>query len=317
MILGKFMPLHLGHKYLIDFALNFTDRLTILVCSIPSEPIPGKLRYQWVKEMFPEADVIHVDEQLPQEPCEHPDFWQIWHDLVKSRIPCDIDYCFASEDYGWKLAEVIGAEYVPVDHGRVIVPVSGSMIREYPMINWKFLPSCVRPFFLKRICIFGPESTGKSTLTRQLAEHYDTVCVDEYARALLDFKDGRCDKSDIELIARGQIASEDALAQQAEKVLFCDTDLITTCIWSDILFNNCPEWLKKAANERIYDLYLVTDIDIPWEFDNQRYLPDKRPKFLDRCIYELKSRSRPFVKISGDRDTRFNMACQAVDRLLN
>src|SRR5204863_4000120 len=79
LLLGKFLPPHLGHCYLADFARNFVDRLTILVCSIAAEPIPGRLRYQWMRELFAaDCDVVHVTEELPQEPADHPDFWPIW-----------------------------------------------------------------------------------------------------------------------------------------------------------------------------------------------------------------------------------------------
>ena len=84
LILGKFLPPHAGHLYLADFARNFAERLTILVCSLPGDPIPGELRYAWMRELFPAARVIHIDRELPQEPGEHPRFWDIWRDVVTS-----------------------------------------------------------------------------------------------------------------------------------------------------------------------------------------------------------------------------------------
>src|SRR5699024_6196481 len=113
----------------------------------------------------------------------------------------------------------------------------------------------------------GPESTGKSTLARDLASHFDTRYVHEYARPLLDFKDGRFDWEDIERIARGQAAAEDALATRANRVLFCDTDPLSTTIWSDVFFGKCPQWVAKEAEKRRYDLYLLLDIDVDWVDD--------------------------------------------------
>jgi HTH-type transcriptional regulator, transcriptional repressor of NAD biosynthesis genes len=317
MILGKFMPPHLGHQYLVDFARNYVDRLTVLVCSIQSEPIPGYLRYCWMREMFPDVGVVHVTDENPQEPKEHPDFWQIWYDTICRVLPTGPDYVFASEDYGWKLAEILGATYIPVDHMRSTVNISGTKVRQNPIANWNYIPPCVRPYFVRRICIFGPESTGKSTLAQNLASHYNTVWVSEYARGLLDFKGGWCDFEDIPKIAKGQIASEDALARQANRLLFCDTDLLTTTIWSDVLFGECPQWIHDEANRRTYDLYLLLDVDVPWVDDSQRFLPHLREQFRDRCIQSLESRGRRFVVIRGSWAERFELSVAAVDGILH
>src|SRR5207244_7794100 len=138
-----------------------------------------------------------------------------------------LDYVLASEDYGEKLAEVLGATFVPVDRARVAVPVSATEIRANPSATWPFLPRCVRPYFVRRVCVVGPESTGKSTLAARLAASLDTVHVPEYARALLEAHDGRLEALDIPKIARGQLASEDALARSANRVLVCAPDVLT------------------------------------------------------------------------------------------
>ncbi|MBI2839218.1 MAG: AAA family ATPase [Acidobacteria bacterium] len=318
LIIGKFLPPHQGHQYLFDFARSYAERLTVLVCTLRTEPIPGETRAAWVREMIPCARVVHVTDENPQDPREHPEFWQIWERTIRRVLPEGPDFVFASESYGWKLAEVLGAEYVPVDHARQLVPISGSEIRDRPMQNWDYIPSCVRPHYVRRVCVFGPESTGKSSLARQLAKHYRTVYAAEYARGLLDHKDGRCDPEDIERIARGHIASEEALARQANRVLFCDTDVITTTIWSEILFGGCPKWIREEADRRAYHLYLLTDVDVPWVKDPQRYQPadTDRRKFLQRCIGELERRRRPYARISGTWEERFARACAAVDDLL-
>ena len=223
---------------------------------------------------------------------------------------------FASEPYGSHLAEVVGARYVPVDHRRELVPVSATEVRNDPTAHWPYLPSCVRPYYVRRVCLFGPESTGKTALARKLAAHYDTRCVLEYARPLLDFKEGRCDPEDIPRIANGQLASEAALARQANRVLFCDTDVLTTAIWSDVLFGTCPEWVRAAAERQTYDLYLLMDTDIEWEDDGQRFLRAERHLLLERYRRALEGRDRPYLKVSGDYPARFEIARAAVDELL-
>ena len=181
MLLGKFLPPHKGHCFLVDFASNFVDKLTIVVGTLPSEPIPGKLRYRWMKELFPQAQVVHLDKVLPQEPSEHPDFWDIWEQELRAILPQTPDVVFASESYGHKLAEVLNARFIPVDPQRNSIPTSGTAIRENPFANWKYIPGPVRPYFLKRVCLFGPESTGKSTMAQKLANHFETTFVPEYA----------------------------------------------------------------------------------------------------------------------------------------
>ena len=105
---------------------------------------------------------------------------------------------------------------------RSTVPISGTMIRQDPLRHWSYIPRCVRPYFVKRICLFGPESTGKSTLAQQLGEDFGTVVVPEFARTYLELRHGQIELSDMELIARGQAANEDALALQANRLLFCE-----------------------------------------------------------------------------------------------
>lgn len=316
MILGKFLPPHAGHRYLVDFARNYCDDLTILVCTLEREPIEGALRYHWMRRIFPDCRVIHITDDVPQTPDEHPEFWPIWRALILRAMPEGVDQVFASEDYGFKLAEVLNADFIPVDPARELMAVSGSAIRENPLKNWRYIPDEVRPYYLRRVCIFGPESTGKSTLTADLARHFDTLYVHEYARPLLNYKDGHCDYPDIERIARGQAAAEDALAPRANRVLFCDTDPLTTTLWSDVLFGKCPDWVQQEAERRTYDLYLLLDTDVDWVDDTQRYFPEpeKRRAFFERCKEALDQRNRPYVHIHGSWAERFKRAVAGVEQ---
>lgn len=314
LVLGKFLPPHMGHKYVIDFARNYVDELIIVVGIRPEDPIPGELRIAWMKEMFPDCQIIKVVDENPEE--NHPDFWKTWEKTLRKALPYIPEYFFASENYGWKLSEILGMTYIPVDHHRRLVPVSGSKIRENPMKYWKYIPEVVRPYFVKRVCIFGPESTGKTTLTRKLAKHFKTVFCDEYARGLLEFCHGDVKYNHIDTIARGHKASEEALARQSNKILFSDTDIITTIIWSRVLFKKVPAWLDGEVKNRKYDLYLLMDVDVPWVADEQRYLPTRRKWFLNLCIKELKKYKRNYVLVGGNWDERFNKSVSEVEKIL-
>lgn len=317
MLLGKFLPPHNGHRYLVDFARHFCDDLTVLLCTLPSEPIPGSLRFAWMKQLFPGCRVIHNEDILPQEPEEHPDFWQLWHDSIRRRLPSGPDIVFASEEYGKPLAALLGARFVPVDIAREQVPISGTAIRRDPMRNWEYIPIPVRPWYLRKVCIFGPESTGKTTLASRLAEHFQTRWVAEYARTWLEYQSRDCQPEDMRVIAKGQLASERAMSLHANKLLFCDTDLLTTNIWSQKFWGiPLPKELLKEAEEASYDLTLLCDVDVPWVDDSQRYFPEGRREFFDICEAELIRCGRKYLRIHGDWEQRWRQSVEAVELLL-
>lgn len=316
MVLGKFLPPHLGHVYLCEFARSYVDELCVVVGTLKREPIPGALRHRWMTELVPGARVVHLDEELPQDPSEHPEFWRLWKEALGRVLPFRPGYVFASEAYGAPLAQALGAAFVPVDLARTAVPVSGTMIREDPMAHWDFLPRCVRPHFAKRVCVFGPESSGKTTLARELAARFRTVWVPEYARTHLEAQGGEIGAGDIPKIARGQRAAEEALARDANRLLVLDTDLLETTVWAEALFGACPDWIREEASRRPADLTLLTDVDIPWVADPVRYLPDERRSFFERCRAALEAAGRRYVVLSGSREQRLEAAAGAVEPLL-
>jgi NadR type nicotinamide-nucleotide adenylyltransferase len=169
---------------------------------------------------------------------------------------------------------------------------------------------------LVKVCIFGPESTGKSTLAEKLAKHYKTTHVPEFAKGLIFAQSGQIAPDDIPRIARGQLQSEMETAQKASRVLFCDTDLITTKIWSEHLYGQCPQWIADAANLQDYDLYLLMDVDTPWVADLHRFSPEERQSFLEKCRQELDARKIRYTKLSGGWDHKFEAACREINKLL-
>lgn len=319
LLLGKFLPPHRGHQYLVEFAQAYVDELYVVVGTLAREPIPGALRHRWMQEIAPRARVIHLDEELPQEPSEHPDFWEIWRAALRRVVPARVDYVFASEDYGAPLARVLGATFVPVDPGRDAVPISATRVREAPMAAFPYLPRCVRPHYAKRVCVFGPESTGKTTLARDLARRFGTAWTPEYARVHLEAKaspESPPDAADFAAIARGQRAAEEARARDADRVLILDTDLLLTTVWAEVMLGECPPALREAAEGRLADLYLLTDVDVPFVDDPVRYLPDRRREFFARCRHALEARGLRHVVLSGDRPARAVAAVAAVTALV-
>ena len=176
LIVGKFCPPHAGHRFLIETALAQVDHLDVLVCSHLSHTIPGELRGQWLREIHPRACVKVIDDPGHDDDSQ---FWAEYTIRLLGRVP---DIVFSSEDYGEPYARLMKCRHIMVDRERMRVPISGRMIRSAPFEHWKYLDPCVRAYYLRRIRVVGAESTGKTTLARALAEHYDTAWVPEYAR---------------------------------------------------------------------------------------------------------------------------------------
>jgi NadR type nicotinamide-nucleotide adenylyltransferase len=170
---------------------------------------------------------------------------------------------------------------------------------------------------LAKIAITGPESTGKSMLAGQLADHYRTVWVPEYAREFINNLDRPYNQADILEIAKGQIRSETAICRQASELLICDTELIVTKIWSDVKFGNCDPWILNTIQNHKYNLYLLCDIDIPWAEDPQREHPHLRVHLFSLYKEELQTRKFPFFIVSGLGRDRLENAIRIVENFLN
>ena len=174
---------------------------------------------------------------------------------------------------------------------------------------------------LVKIVLFGPESTGKTTLSIQLAKHYNTVWVEEYARPYLQkvWNEERrtCEPKDILPIAYGQIALENTLAKKADKVLICDTDLLETKVYSEEYYGGFVDpLLENAAKENQYHLYLLTYIDTPWVEDDLRDRPEQRLEMFNAFKNALEKSNRPYILLKGDKETRLKTAIEAIDKII-
>jgi HTH-type transcriptional repressor of NAD biosynthesis genes len=163
-----------------------------------------------------------------------------------------------------------------------------------------------------KVCIFGPESTGKSTLAKNLAERFKAVLVPEYAEELIRQQDGNISYLDMKEIAKGQLSLVEAALKKSPDLLICDTDLITTKIWSHKLFGKCDSWVEEQAKQQSYDLYLLLDVDVPWVDDTHRYLPEDRKPFFNACKQELEKNNKKYQTISGSFEERLACAEKAV-----
>ena len=177
------------------------------------------------------------------------------------------------------------------------------------------------PINIVKIVLFGPESTGKTTLSKQLARHYNTVWTPEFAREYLQEKWNNerkiCEKNDLVPIAIGQMNLENTLAKKADKLLICDTDLLETKVYSEEFYGGSVDTkLNDAAYKNEYDLYLLTYVDTPWEEDDLRDRPEQRLEMFSAFENALKKHKKNYILLKGDKETRLKNATEAIDKII-
>ncbi|WP_426326476.1 AAA family ATPase [Pedobacter sp. R-06] len=316
LVIGKFMPIHNGHIALIDFAASHCDELIVSMSFTPDDKIDPVLRFEWIKEIF--KDQINIkpaiiaddfdDETLPLD--ERTNTWAI---RMREAYP-KINILFSSEFYGAPFAFNLQAEHILFDEPRKSIPVSATLIRNHPFQYWEFIPKQVRPYFVKKICFYGPESTGKSTMAEKMAMHYQTTFVPEVARELITSNDITVD--DIIKIGTAQTERVKEKINSANKIVFCDTDLITTKIYSRYYLNEIPDILNDLENEIKYDLYFLLDIDVEWVADHLRDFGDRRLEMFNLFKDELEKRGINYIQISGNYREREEKIKKIIDSIL-
>jgi NadR type nicotinamide-nucleotide adenylyltransferase len=172
---------------------------------------------------------------------------------------------------------------------------------------------------VRRVVVIGSESSGTTTLARALAEHYRTVWVPEYGRT---YSEGRVHSSqpwrsdEFTFIAIEQARMEDALAALANRVLICDTDPFATAIWHERYMGTASPEVQAIADARTYDLYIVTDVNIPFAPDDIRDGESFREWMQGRFIDELSKKPTPMIVVTGPHEERFAAAVKKIDEIL-
>lgn len=317
LVLGKFYPPHKGHIHLITEAKKSCDELTVLVCSLEAELIPGELRFEWMQTLLPDPKIhlVWVQDENPQYPDEHPNFWNLWRETIESHTKRKVDSLFTSEEYGDPLSKVLGCEHKLIDLERKAFPVSASKIRESPLTYWEWIPELIRPYFVKRIVLTGSESVGKTSLAKVLAKHFQTNWIPEFAREYLESKETPMDESDFLPIGQGHLVSEVEAAKTANGILFLDTDLLTTKVYLERYYESEIPWLTERALGLKYDDSLFLDIDIPWMEDKLRDLGEEREPMRTRFLQAMKDANRSFHWIRGNYAERERQAIEIVNQI--
>lgn len=171
-----------------------------------------------------------------------------------------------------------------------------------------------------RIVLYGPESTGKTTLAKQLAAYYNTSWAPEYMRIFLERKtllpgEEIVSYEDLTPIAKGQMQIENSLLDTANTFLFCDTNLLELQVYAKHYFNKCPEHISEYVHKNKYDLYILTYVDTPWVPDGMRDRPENREKMYARFKQELIKNNLPYIVVKGNEKQRMNIATSHIDKL--
>lgn len=340
LVVGKFSPLHKGHEYLIQCALSQCIEVVIISYSRPEfSSCSAAIRDGWLKQRFPKANVLSVDAamietwrinsgwhlEMPQNESADHLHRAFTYSLISERLGQNVDAVFTSEEYGDGFADYLSqpntgfgtpVEHVCVDQNRQTIPVSGTALRSIKSMTNNIplallADDIARDFQVQKVCLLGGESTGKTTLSKRLAEHFNEPFIDEYGRALWLEKNGDLSPSDLVDICAVQTHKEDQAHLNANQFIFSDTSPLTTLCYSEALFGQRPSIIQAYA-ERPYHYLFLCEPDFPFVQDGTRKGDAFRVWQHQWYLKELLQRGLPFVRLSGTEQDRFKEVCSTI-----
>ncbi len=319
LVIGKFYPFHKGHEYLIQTALSNADKVTVIICQTNSYKIPVKIRASWIKKTFPQVNlkIFKHGEELDSD---SPTISQTWAKITVEFLGFVPDAVFSSEEYGAPYAKYMGSQHVLVDLARQHIPISATKIRSDVNKYWDYLSDEAKGYYAKHIVVLGAESTGTTTLAKELAKHFQTPWVPEYGRTYCEGKMtgkniNHWQTSEFVHIASIQNKMENKLAKLANKVLICDTNSFATELWHERYMNFLSKKIKKISSKVKADLYILTNTDIPFVQDGTR-----DGEYIRHCMHHrfeeiLKDRKLKYIVVSGSREKRLKDSIKAISKI--
>lgn len=316
--LGKFAPLHRGHQFMIEMALEEMDEVIVVIYDCPeTTPIPLNVRAGWIRTLYPEVTVIEAWDG-PAETGYTPAIKRM-HEayMIKLLAGRMITHFYSSERYGGHMSEALGAVDRQVDPGRVQFPVSGTQVREAPYVNRALVDPIVYRDMIRKVVFLGAPSTGKTTLAAALADRMRTAWMPEYGREYWERHqvNRRLTLEQLEELAEGHLAREEKMLLEADGVLFIDTNAVTTYIFSLVYHGCATPRLTQLALESAsrYDLTFVCDTDIPYDDTWDRSGDADRQFAQKRILADLHTRKQPYVLLRGSVEER----AERVQRMLS
>lgn len=326
---GSFNPLHLGHVNNIITASNLCEKLYIVLSVTNDEnEIDHRERFMWLKNITSEMENVEVFEIFDKNISKDTYDWETGANDIKNYINKPIDVVFSGDDYqGKDIWEKLypGSEiyYIP----RNDINISSTKIRENPYKYFDYLPNCVKSYYTKKVCIIGTESTGKTTLTRNLAKYFNTTHVEEAGRYICDDAGGIDNMQPyhyFEILFKHKQLEKEAL-KNANKVLLIDTDSLITLYYYQLGFENTNELNKAFENVakgisvlNNYDLYIFLEPDVEWVQDGTRTYgePEVREKNNKKLKKIFDDNNIKYVCINGDYNNRYQQSKELIENLI-
>jgi HTH-type transcriptional regulator, transcriptional repressor of NAD biosynthesis genes len=303
-VFGKFYPLHKGHLEMIHYAVRHCNHLTILVCCSDQEKIPPAIRVSWLREElldYPSIQILeyYYDESLlPNTSVSDREVSRQWADVFQALLP-DVDLLVTSELYGDYVAEFMGIKHLAFDPERKKQAISASLIREDAITFWHFLPDSVKRYFQKIIIISGTESTGKTTLAKNLSAKLPAVLVEEVGREKI--QDSNCfTEEDLYAVAIAHAEAISIAKKQLQPLVIVDTDVYITQSYADFAWGKTLNLPHNIYMHNQPDLRLYLDASVPYFQDGGRLSEENRNQ-LD--LYHRKTLSvfdQGYSEITGD-----------------
>lgn len=309
LFLGKFAPLHKGHQYVIETALDEVDDLIVMPYDVPdvtSTPLP--VRSQWIEDLYPDVEVMEAWTG-PRETGDTPELKKAHQEFVIDRLDGrNISHFYSSEFYGEHMSEALDAEDRRIDPDRETVPISATKVRNDPYGNREFVEDRVYRDLITNVVFMGAPSTGKSTLAETLAAEYDTEWMHEYGREYWQEhqQDRRLTTEQLVEIAEGHREREDEKMAEANEYLFTDTNAITTYVFSQYYHGEAEPRLEELARDSAsrYDLVFLCDTDIPYEDTWDRSGEGNRERMQKHNKAFLDEHNIPYRVLQGDVEER-------------
>jgi NadR type nicotinamide-nucleotide adenylyltransferase len=308
--LGKFAPLHEGHQFVIESALEGVDELYVIIYDVPDViDVPLTVRERWINELYPSVNTIQAW-NAPMEEGYTEEIKRKHEEYTDSLLPDDVDvtHYYSSEKYGGHMSDYFDAVDRRVDPERETVPISGTEIRGDVYSNRDFLSDRVYSDLITRVAIVGGPSTGKSTLVEELADYYDTSFMYEYCREYWEENavDGRLTVEQLVEICEGHFEREEDRICDARDYFFSDTTPLTVATLSKYYHGFVPEEIESMVENSSfrYDLHILCDTDIPYDDTEERSGEDKRERFQKHNISLLEEYGIPYFVVSGSVEER-------------
>lgn len=316
LVVGKFYPFHAGHAALIRAALAQCTQVSVEVLGSSVETIPLAVRERWVQVEHPTARVRAALDDGEVD-FDSPAAWDHHMRTIEALLDHPVDAVFTSDGYGAELARRLGAQWVQIDPGREVVPVSGRAVRADLRGHWRMLPPHVRADLVVRVVVLGAESTGSTTLARALAADLGTVWVPEYGREYTATREGGANAPwrsiEFDHVAYRQLAAERAAARAAPApLLICDTDVLATALWHERYVGTTSSSVLALADQHRPALYLLTGDEIDFVQDGMRDGEHIRSAMQQRFREVLARQPVPWLEVHGSPERRLAIAGAAV-----